>query len=135
MINAEILALAGLRIDGRRYDEIRQIRHNIGFDKTGATDGSVYFELGLNKVCVFINGPHEASLRSDIQHGDKGRINCTILQTSNHGDRKMKKSVNSDRKTLEIENVIKQTFSSVILLEQYSKSDIDITCHVLESDG
>ena len=74
MQNAEILALAGLRIDGRKANELRTMKHNMGFDKTGSSDGSIYMEHGLNKIVVMICGPHEISKRSESQNLDKGKI-------------------------------------------------------------
>ena len=66
MQNSDILSLAGLRIDGRRFGELRTMKCKIGFDKTMSSDGSVYFEHGLNKVVVMINGPVESNKRSDM---------------------------------------------------------------------
>ncbi len=43
MQQSEILALAGLRLDGRRYNEIRTIKSKFGV--MASADGSVYFEL------------------------------------------------------------------------------------------
>jgi exosome complex component RRP41 len=40
-----------------------------------------------------------------------------------------------DRRTQEIEKIIKDSYESVVLLELYSYSDIVITIHVLENDG
>lgn len=40
-----------------------------------------------------------------------------------------------DRRTLEIEGIIKQVVDSVVLLETYPRSEINIIVHVLETDG
>jgi ribonuclease PH len=100
MHNADILSLAGLRIDGRRGDEIRNIRHNIGFDKTLASDGSLYFEHGLNKVAVMVTGPHESARRAELQNVEKGKVVCHINQflslsqgQSGGGDKKKRRNV------------------------------------------
>ena len=34
-----------------------------------------------------------------------------------------------------MESIVEQTFSSIIMLEQYNKSDININVQILESDG
>ena len=39
---ADILSIAGLRVDGRRADEVRHMRCKIGVEKN--CDGSAYFE-------------------------------------------------------------------------------------------
>ncbi|RYH07335.1 hypothetical protein EON65_41875 [archaeon] len=63
MQNLEILALAGLRIDGRKANEIRHIEHRIGVLQ--GVDGSAYLEHGLNKVIVSIQGPQEPKKKSN----------------------------------------------------------------------
>lgn len=57
MQNADILALAGLRLDGRRPGDLRTLKHKMSVVKTA--DGSAYLEQGLNKVIVMVHGPQE----------------------------------------------------------------------------
>lgn len=77
MQNAEILELAGLRIDGRRPDEIRPMDSRIGF--VSHVDGSAYLEHGLNKVLAMVVGPHEPKRRGDPSINDDCQIECQIL--------------------------------------------------------
>lgn len=63
MQHSDILALAGLRVDGRRPNEVRTIQHRFGV--TSNCDGSVYMEQGLNKVLVAVCGPHEPAKRDN----------------------------------------------------------------------
>lgn len=72
MMNADILALAGLRADGRTSSEIRRNQHKIGFHSEA--DGSSYLELGLNKVNVLVFGPQEPRRKSADIGSDKVRI-------------------------------------------------------------
>lgn len=53
--------LALLRIDGRRWNELRQLRAQIRTQ--AAADGSAYFELGNTKVMCVVSGPSEESKR------------------------------------------------------------------------
>jgi exosome complex component RRP41 len=69
MQNYEILSLAGLRLDGRKHDEIRSLEHRIGLVPN--VDGSAYMEHGLNKVLVVILGPQEPRKRSTDSGTDK----------------------------------------------------------------
>ena len=39
------------------------------------------------------------------------------------------------RKTVEMEAVVRQTFESVVMLDSYARSEINVVIHVLESDG
>ncbi|MEM2983328.1 MAG: exosome complex exonuclease Rrp41, partial [Candidatus Bathyarchaeia archaeon] len=47
----------GLRLDGRRPDELRPIKLEIGV--LGNADGSAYIEQGKNKILVGVYGPRE----------------------------------------------------------------------------
>ena len=72
MQHSDILAIAGLRVDGRRHDEIRNINYKIGVE--AGADGSVYMEQGLNKILVSVFGPQEQRNRSADISGEKVRI-------------------------------------------------------------
>ena len=75
MRNAEILAITGLRVDGRRPTELRCLRHKLNV--LPSADGSCYFEQGLNKVLVVVHGPHEPFRRD---HGSViGKVSVRVL--------------------------------------------------------
>lgn len=78
MQQADILALANLRIDGRRGQELRQLKYKIGLTSGGAAgcstsgaDGSCYLEQGLNKVLALVLGPREPTTQGARPSGDK----------------------------------------------------------------
>jgi len=133
MQNLDILALAGLRLDGRKYDDVRRIRLRVGV--VNNADGSVYYEHGLNKVLVSVHGPQEPIRRkgNDISL-DKGNIDV-VLHNAPFSGTERKKHRHGDRRVVEIENAVKETMSSVIMLELYPRSSINIIIHIFESDG
>ena len=90
---------------------------------------------GLNKVLVTINGPQEPSRRSDqINNQESGFITVNVLNTPFSGnDRKKKRS--GDRRTTEIESIVKETFNSIVILDIYPRSEILICIQVFETDG
>jgi exosome complex component RRP41 len=53
----ELLTFKGLRLDGRRANELRQIRCKLGV--FSQPDGSAYLEQGNTKVLAAVYGPHE----------------------------------------------------------------------------
>lgn len=55
--NKELLSKIGLRLDGRRAEELRQIRCKLGV--FSEPDGSAYIEQGLTKVLAAVYGPHQ----------------------------------------------------------------------------
>lgn len=57
--NKELLSKIGLRLDGRRAEELRQIRCKLGV--FSEPDGSAYIEQGLTKVLAAVYGPHQVS--------------------------------------------------------------------------
>lgn len=78
MQQADILALAHLRMDGRRGPELRQLKYKIGVSSgaaagssTAGADGSCYLEQGLNKVLVLVHGPREPPSQGGRPAGDK----------------------------------------------------------------
>lgn len=69
MQQAEILAIAGLRVDGRRFNELRKIKYKLDIDNL--SDGSTYLEQGLNKVLVLIDGPKEMKNKGNEINSEK----------------------------------------------------------------
>lgn len=130
MQHAEILALAGLRVDGRREDDVRTVRFTIGV--ASQADGSVYLEQGLNKVLVLVHGPHEPDGGGGSE--DRASLEVEVEQSAFSGTERKKRRI-GDRKTAEVENIIKQTLQEVVMLELYPKSTITVVVHVLASDG
>lgn len=72
----EFVSLAGLRVDGRRPNEVRRIRARLGV--LPRTDGSAYFEQGNTKVIAIVHGPREVIRRSAARH-DKALLQCEYV--------------------------------------------------------
>jgi exosome complex component RRP41 len=53
----DLISLQGLRLDGRRANELRQIRCKLGV--FSQPDGSAYLEQGNTRVLAAVYGPHE----------------------------------------------------------------------------
>lgn len=60
----DLLSDQGIRMDGRRPNELRKIECKLGVS-TGA-DGSAYVEHGHSKVLVSVYGPHDVSFGNQI---------------------------------------------------------------------
>ncbi len=76
MQNYDIVDLAGLRLDGRKANELRSMRHNLGIIESA--DGSAYFEQGLNKVLVIVHGPHEPKNREAASEKVNVQFRCAL---------------------------------------------------------
>ncbi|MEL9914753.1 MAG: exosome complex exonuclease Rrp41, partial [Thermoplasmatales archaeon] len=62
-----------LRIDGRKFNELRPIRIEAGI--LNRADGSAYIEWGGNKILVAVYGPREA-FPKHTQNPSKAVINA-----------------------------------------------------------
>uniref|UniRef100_T1J870 Putative exosome complex component RRP41 n=1 Tax=Strigamia maritima TaxID=126957 RepID=T1J870_STRMM len=132
MAGFELLADHGLRIDGRRPNELRKIRCKLGVFTQA--DGSAYIEQGNTKVLAAVYGPHEIrGSRANAIHNN-ALINCQYsMATFSTGERKRRPR--GDRKSQEMTKHLKQTFEAVIKTELYPRSQIDIFVEVLQADG
>ncbi|RYR21088.1 hypothetical protein Ahy_B03g066333 isoform A [Arachis hypogaea] len=145
----EYVSPEGLRLDGRRPMEMRQIRAEIG--AVSRADGSAIFEMGNTKVVAAVYGPREVQNRSQ-QMSDQalvknnfflikllcilclGSIRCEYSMANfSTGDRKRKPK--GDRRSTEISMVIRQTMEACIMTHLMPRSQIDIYVQVLQADG
>lgn len=55
----ELLSDQGIRMDGRRPNELRKIECKLGI--SAGADGSSYVEQGYSQVLVSVYGPHDVS--------------------------------------------------------------------------
>ncbi|KDP28528.1 hypothetical protein JCGZ_14299 [Jatropha curcas] len=121
----------GLRLDGRRPMEMRQLRAQIG--AVAKADGSAVFEMGNTKVIAAVYGPREVQNRSQ-QINDQALVRCEYSMANfSTGDRMRKPK--GDRRSTEISLVIRQTMEACILTHLMPRSQIDIYVQVLQADG
>ncbi|XP_033327195.1 exosome complex component Ski6 [Megalopta genalis] len=126
----------GLRSDGRRAVELRQIRVRMGV--FGQADGSAYIEHGNTKVLATVYGPHQprGSTGRSSSKVTKGIVNCQYSMavfSLSSGERKRKPR--GDRKSQERSLQLKHAMEAIIHLELYPRSQIDIYVEVLQVDG
>ena len=120
----------GVRLDGRRFDELRPIRIEAGV--LCRADGSAYVEWGGNKVLAAVYGPREAHPRH-LQDPARALVQCRYnMAPFSVSDRKRP---GPDRRSVEISKVISEAFSSVIFKEQFPRTSVDIFIEVLQADA
>jgi len=120
----------GVRLDGRRADELRPVRIEAGVLKRA--DGSAYIEWGGNKVLAAVYGPREAHPRH-IQDPARALVQCRYnMAPFSVSDRKRP---GPDRRSVEISKVISEAFSSVVFKEQFPRTSVDIFIEVLQADA
>ncbi|GLJ07444.1 hypothetical protein SUGI_0067340 [Cryptomeria japonica] len=127
----EYISPEGLRVDGRRPLEMRQLHAQVGVvDKA---DGSAIFEMGNTKVMAVVYGPREVQNKSQQLH-DQALVRCEYSMANfSTGDRVRRPK--GDRRSTEISLVIRQTMEAAILTRLMPRSQIDIFVQVLQADG
>lgn len=129
--NKPQLIVDGKRLDGRALDELRPIKIESSVLKNA--DGSAYLEWGNNKVLAAIYGPREA-LPKHMADPSKAIIKCKYAMApfssmGEHG------RTGPNRRATEISKVTKEAFESVVMLNDFPGSEIDIFIEILQSDG
>ena len=120
----------GLRIDGRRLDQLRPLKLEVGLlDKA---DGSAYIEQGKNKILVAVYGPREAHPKHIAMH-ERAVIRCRYHMAPFSVDER--KSPAPSRREMELSKVIRESLEPVVLTDLYPRTTIDVFIEVLQSDG
>mmetsp|Transcript_30065 Transcript_30065/g.42625 ORF Transcript_30065/g.42625 Transcript_30065/m.42625 type:complete len:273 (-) Transcript_30065:429-1247(-) len=129
----DLLALSNLRNDGRRPEEIRRMRIQMG--PLSAHGGSAVVEMGLTVVLASVRGPIECSRRSE-ERSDRAILDVTVKTApfAPSADRRVT-NPNTDRRLVEQSHQLKRAMEAAILLHLYPKSRIEITVWVLADDG
>lgn len=120
----------GLRIDGRRWDELRPMRMEVGF--LANADGSAYIEHGKSKILAAVFGPREAQPKH-LGMPDKAVLRCRYHMAPFSVDER--KSPAPSRREIELSKVIREALEPTVFLEYFPKTVIDIFVEVLQSDG
>ncbi|KYQ96926.1 Exosome complex exonuclease rrp41 [Tieghemostelium lacteum] len=121
----------GLRVDGRRSNEIRRL--NIKMGVSNRADGSAYYEQGNTKILVTVYGPRESVNSKSLY--DRAVVKCEFSMSSFSTTERKQRQKGTDRQATEIQNLIKQAFESTVHVQLYPRSQIDIFVQVLQSDG
>ena len=120
----------GLRIDGRKLDELRPIKIEANVLKRA--DGSAYLEWGGNKILAAVYGPREAHPRH-LQDPTKALVQCRYnMAAFSVLDRKRP---GPDRRSVEISKILSEALEYVVFTEQFPRTTIDVFVEVLQADA
>jgi exosome complex component RRP41 len=120
----------GVRTDGRRWNELRPIRMEVGQLKNA--DGSAYIEFGKNKIVAAVYGPKEVHPKHMVLP-DRALIRCRYHMAPFSVDER--KNPAPSRREIEISKVIREALEPALIAEDYPRSAIEIFVEVLQSDG
>jgi exosome complex component RRP41 len=126
----KLLTDDGKRLDGRKLDEIREIKIEAGV--LHRADGSCYLEWGGNKVLCAVYGPREAVPRH-TQDPKKAIINARYNMAAFSVDDR--KRPGPDRRSKEISKVTSEALERVVLTDRYPRAAIDVNIEILEAEA
>lgn len=120
----------GLRSDGRRPDELRPMRMEIGVLKNA--DGSALVEVGNTKIIAAVYGPKEMHPRH-LALPNRAVLRVRYHMTPFSTDQR--KSPAPTRREIELSKVIREALEGTILVEQFPRALIDIFMEVIQADA
>ncbi|KAI1772121.1 ribosomal protein S5 domain 2-like protein [Hypoxylon cercidicola] len=143
-LDTSTYGLALLRIDGRRWNELRQLRGQIRTQ--AAADGSSYLEMGNTKVMCVVTGPSEDSKQR--RGGGAGTsAGGTTAQGTNAADivvsvvvggfstTDRKRRGRGDKRISELQYTLSKSLAATLHTHLFPRSTISISLHVLSQDG
>ncbi|KAI1756847.1 ribosomal protein S5 domain 2-like protein [Xylaria castorea] len=136
--------LALLRVDGRRWNELRRLHGQIRTQ--AAADGSSYLEMGNTKVMCVIAGPSEDAGRrragmgvsasgSTAAGGSAAADVVVSIVVGGFSSVDRKRRARGDKRIQELQATIAKALASNLHVHLYPRSTISISLHVLSQDG
>lgn len=120
----------GLRLDGRKPDELRPMKMEVGVLKNA--DGSAIVEVGNTKILAAVYGPREMHPRH-LALPNRAVLRVRYHMTPFSTDER--KNPAPSRREIELSKVIREALESQILVEQFPRTSIDIFMEVLQADA
>jgi exosome complex component RRP41 len=126
----KLIGKDGLRVDGRKADEMRPLKIEAGILENA--DGSAYVEWGNNKVIAAVYGPREAQPKY-LQDPAKAIVQVNYNMAAFSGDERVRPGPN--RRATEISKITAEALENVILTNNFPRASIDVYIEVLEADA
>jgi len=120
----------GLRVDGRKPDELRPVVMEVGVLKNA--DGSAYVQQGNTKVIAAVYGPREIHPKH-LTLPDRAILRTRYHMVPYSTDER--KSPAPTRREIELSKVIREALESVIFVELYPRTTIDVFIEVIQADA
>jgi len=120
----------GLRLDGRKPDELRPIKIEVGV--LSNADGSAYIEQGKNKILAAVYGPKELHPKH-MALPDRMVLRCRYHMAPFSVQER--KSPAPSRREVELSKVIREAIEPAIFVEYYPRTATDVFVEVLQADG
>lgn len=129
----EYVSFEGLRLDGRRANETRRVRHAFGVDDRA--DGSARFEMGNTIAQATVEGPKERRMGPPEEgESERCRVEATYASSafSAEGVRAARKT---DRRAKEHSSVLTEALQNAVMGDLMPRCAVRVTVNVLCDDG
>ncbi|KAL9121793.1 MAG: hypothetical protein Q9187_001645 [Circinaria calcarea] len=132
-LDTSTYTLALLRLDGRRWNELRRLHAQISTQ--AAADGSSYLEMGNTKVICTVAGPAEGRRTGGGVGADGDATVQVEIGIAGFSGVERKRKGKGDKRTSEMQTTIANAFTSTLFTHLYPHSTITISLHILAQDG
>jgi exosome complex component RRP41 len=135
MSRLELFSPEGIRVDGRRFNELRSFDCSIN-THPHAADGSAYISQGNTKVLCLVRGPSDnlpANSNASLS-ANEPIISVSIIQPP-YAKMERKSISKNDRRLMELSIIIKRALQQSIVKKNYSRTFIEISITLLQLDG
>jgi exosome complex component RRP41 len=126
----QLMTEDGIRCDGRRVDQLRNISITAGVLKNA--DGSAYIEFGKNKILAGVFGPRDVHPKH-MADPDTGILRCRYHMSPFSVTER--KNPAPSRREIEISKVIKEALIPSVILKDFPRTVVDVFVEVLQADG
>jgi exosome complex component RRP41 len=120
----------GLRLDGRKADELRPVKLEVGVIPNA--DGSAYIEHGKNKILAAVYGPREVHPKH-LALQDRTVMRCRYHMAPFSVQER--KSPAPSRREIELSKVIRESLEPAVFMEYYPRTMVNVFVEVLQADG
>jgi exosome complex component RRP41 len=120
----------GIRIDGRRVDQLRPMEAKIGV--LSRADGSAMFRFGGTWALAGVFGPRKVHPRHE-ERADTGILRTEYRMASFSTYERSRPGKN--RRAQEISMVTRNAIMPVLFLDEYPRTAIDVVIEILQADA
>lgn len=138
MSRFELFSPEGMRVDGRRFNELRSFNCSIN-THPHSSDGSAYISQGNTKVLCLVRGPSDTLMTSAVNSAapsssNEPTISVSIIQPP-YATTERKSTSRNDRRMSELAIILKRALQQTIVKKNYSRTVIEVSITILQLDG
>ncbi|CAG8311338.1 unnamed protein product [Penicillium salamii] len=125
--------LTRLRLDGRRWNELRLLQAQISTNP--ASSGSSYLSMGNTSIMCSVHGPAEGRRGDGAAGSGQAIVEVDVNVAGFAGVDRRRKAGGSDRQSTRIASTLRSAFQSHLHTYLYPHSTISIHVSILSADG